>query len=238
MTNRPSANQSPNMLGYAILELLERVSLSGYDLKKRFASSLAFGWHAHDSQIYPQLKQLERTGYIQSQLENSSAGPARRVYSLTSVGRAHLVEWLQSPLDDTRQKSELMLRVWSSDLMPPEAFTEMLVSVERQTQDRLRTLQVIRKRMQKRFGAPEIATDPQQVGVLLCLEHDIQLAQAQLNWIERATSVARTRQVFQEAAQGRATEAMDKVSEPENIVDPQLVDGSSVWGTCDDSLDT
>ena len=68
----------PNILGFSILQLLERFSLSGYDVKKRFATSLAYGWYAHNSQIYPQLRQLEDHGLVESpgRNEHRRAGSA------------------------------------------------------------------------------------------------------------------------------------------------------------------
>lgn len=191
-SRRPDAAE-PNTLGYAILQLLERAPLSGYDVKKQFASSLGYGWYAHDSQIYPQLKQLERLGFVLSHLEASSAGPERRVYAITAAGRAALVDWLQTPVDDSRQKSELMLRVWSQDLIPAEAFRRMLADVERQTRAHLRRMLTIRQKLLTRYGPPEVAADPQMVGTMLCLEHDIQLARAKLTWLERAGTVVATR---------------------------------------------
>lgn len=197
-------SQSPlSTLGYAILELLERKPLSGYDVKKRFLGSLAFGWHAHVSQLYPTLRQLEANEYVTSHMEASSQGPARRIYAITPAGHAALQEWLQSPLDDTAQKSELMLRVWAADLMPAEAFAELLASVERQTQEHLRNLLALRDKWQQRYGPPEAASDPRVVGSLLCFEHDIQLARAKLAWLERAATVLQTRQVLEGRRDGQ-----------------------------------
>jgi DNA-binding PadR family transcriptional regulator len=203
MTRQELQSPSPNTLGYAILELLERKSLSGYDVKKRFLGSLAFGWHAHVSQLYPTLRQLEQHGYVTSRTEASNQGPARRIYSITPAGHAALVAWLQSPLDDTHQKSELMLRVWAADLMPPGAFAELLADLERQTQEHLRNLIALRDKWQERYGPPEAASDPRVIGSLLCFEHDIHLARAKLAWLERATTVLRTRAVLEHHTAGR-----------------------------------
>ena len=48
------------MLKYAILELLRRKPLTGYDIKKRFEESLTFCWHAEHSQIYPESRRSRR----------------------------------------------------------------------------------------------------------------------------------------------------------------------------------
>lgn len=183
----------PSVLGCAILELLARQESTGYDLKKRFSSSLAFGWHAHDSQIYPELRRLEQAGLVQARED----GPRRRVYALTDKGRNTLLEWLRSPVDDSHQKSELILRVWAADLIPPERMRELLADVEAQARKQILDMVAIRNRLLERHGPPEVATDSRQVGVLLCLEHDIQLLRAKLAWVERAQSVVRTRAAFE-----------------------------------------
>jgi PadR family transcriptional regulator, regulatory protein AphA len=186
----------PGMLGCAILELLARQASSGYDLKKRFTSSLAFGWHAHDSQIYPELRRLEQAGLVNAREEIGSGGPRRRVYALTDAGWDALLDWLRSPLDDSHQKSELILRVWAADLVPPERMRELLVEVEEQARGQILEMVAIRNRIQERYGPPEVASDSRQVGVLLCLDHDIQLLRAKLAWVERAQNVIQTRAAF------------------------------------------
>jgi len=206
MTTNEAHAPALNTLAYAILELLERKSLSGYDVKKRFLGSLAFGWHAHVSQLYPTLRQLEHNGYVTSRTEASNQGPARRIYSITPEGHATLLDWLGSPLDDTQQKSELMLRIWAADLMPPEAFAALLADVEQQTQAQLHNLIALRDKWQQRYGPPEAASDPRVVGSLLCFEHDIQLARAKLAWLERAKTVLRTRAMLEGRAAGQPAE--------------------------------
>ena len=206
MTTNEAHAPALNTLAYAILELLERKSLSGYDVKKRFLGSLAFGWHAHVSQLYPTLRQLEHKGLLTSRTEASNQGPARRIYSITPEGHATLLDWLRSPLDDTQQKSELMLRIWAADLMPPEAFAALLADVEQQTQAQLRNLIALRDKWQQRYGPPEAASDPRVVGSLLCFEHDIQLARAKLAWLERAKTVLRTRAMLEGRAAGQPAE--------------------------------
>jgi len=223
MAIRRTDAPEPNTLGYAILQLLERAPLSGYDVKKQFASSLGYGWYAHDSQIYPQLKQLERLGFVLSHVEASSAGPERRVYAITDSGRAALAGWLQSPVDDSRQKSELMLRVWSQDLIPPDAFKTMLADVERQTRAHLRRMLSIRQKLLARYGPPEVAANPQIVGTMLCLEHDIQLARAKLTWLERASTVVATRAAL--AGAPRPSGEGSPIEEDDTAVEDPLLEG-------------
>ena len=51
-------------LGYAILGLLSREELSGYDLTGRMKGRVGYFWSARHSQIYPELARLEEGGYV------------------------------------------------------------------------------------------------------------------------------------------------------------------------------
>src|SRR5262245_35426264 len=83
-------------LGSAILQRLQRSPMSGYELKKRFASSVGFGWRAYDTQIYRELKALESAGLIAGRADRGGRGPERRIFALTELGYRALLEWLES----------------------------------------------------------------------------------------------------------------------------------------------
>ncbi len=103
-------------LHFGLLGLLKICPMSGYDLKKIFDESVNFFWSAQISQIYRELKALERAGCVVSTTEASSAGPNKRIYRITESGKARLKEWL---LDDTREigeddRNEFLMRVFLS----------------------------------------------------------------------------------------------------------------------------
>ena len=53
-------------LGYALLGLLARRPLSGYDLAGQLKVPVVFFWHARISQIYPELARLEAQSALQA----------------------------------------------------------------------------------------------------------------------------------------------------------------------------
>jgi len=180
-------------LGSAILQRLQRSPMSGYELKKRFASSVGFGWRAYDTQIYRELKALESAGLIAGRADRGGRGPERRIFALTERGYQALLAWLESPLEEPWHKSELNIRVWSMDLIPRERLEELLAGVEDSTQEPLDQLTARRKELRARFGPPEIASEAQGVGHQLILEYDVQMAQLKLAWIDRVRAVAKIR---------------------------------------------
>ena len=68
----------PTILGHAILQLLSRNTASGYDLKGRFHGSVGHGWHAYDTQIYRELRSLEKEGFVAGRMAPGRSGPQRR----------------------------------------------------------------------------------------------------------------------------------------------------------------
>jgi hypothetical protein len=132
------------------------------------------------------------------------------VFSLTDAGRQALVAWLQRPLDETWSKSELTLRIWSMDLIPPDVLDAMLADVQRATQAYLRQVQQRRAELRERYGPPEVAPQAQGVGHQLILEFDSQVAELKLAWIDRVRAVARIRTLLEERA--RAVQAPRKTA--------------------------
>jgi DNA-binding PadR family transcriptional regulator len=187
-------------LGSAILQHLQRSPMSGYELKKRFASSVGFGWRAYDTQIYRELKALEAAGLIAGRADRGGRGPERRIFALTEQGYQALLAWLESPLEEPWHKSELNIRIWSMDLIPPDRLEQLLAGVEESTQEHLDQLSERRKELRERFGPPEIADEPQGVGHQLILEFDVQMAQLKLAWIDRVRAVANIRSLVGSSA--------------------------------------
>ncbi len=72
-----------SLLGYAILSLLARLPLSGYDLAREMKKphSFFFG-QAQLSQIYPELARLEAAELVASQIIEQRGRPDRKVYSI------------------------------------------------------------------------------------------------------------------------------------------------------------
>jgi len=73
------------LLELCIVNLLAQGQMYGYDLVKRLAEIR--GLVVTEGTIYPLLSRLRRAGLLETRLEESSSGPARKYYHLTSAGR-------------------------------------------------------------------------------------------------------------------------------------------------------
>ena len=198
-SSAPSTSK-PSVLGCAILQRLARSQMSGYELKKLFTTPVGYGWRAYDTQIYRELKALERAGFVRGQVQPGRAGPQRRVYAPTLQGVRALREWLESPLDETSIKSELTMRIWSVDLFPQGSLEPLLVTIREQTQNQMEHMMGRREELRRASGPPEVTEDPTLVGRLLVLEYEIELAQLKLRWLERIEAVIGVRTMFADSS--------------------------------------
>ncbi|MFD5325832.1 helix-turn-helix transcriptional regulator [Streptomyces sp. NPDC127092] len=115
---------------WAVLGLLSfGRELSGYDLKKWSDRSLGlFYWSPSFSQIYGELKRLEKAGYATSRLVAPEAGTRdKRVYRITDAGLSAVRAWARTaPIDPPVLKHGPMLRLWLGHLLEPQRTREVL----------------------------------------------------------------------------------------------------------------
>lgn len=82
-------------LEYCVLALLAEEPRYGFDLVRTLSS--VDGMVTNEGTVYPLLSRLKREGYVEARWGESAAGPPRKYYSLTEVGRAALqafvAEW-------------------------------------------------------------------------------------------------------------------------------------------------
>lgn len=93
---RGAANEawSKNWLQPVLLLMLREWSSYGYELMEKMT---AFGLAAmNPGTVYRTLRQMEKDGIISSSWDTSTAGPARRVYSITEAGETYLKYWADS----------------------------------------------------------------------------------------------------------------------------------------------
>lgn len=99
--------------------------LSGYDLKKWADNSLRFFyWSPAASQIYAELRRLEKLGYATATIAKQDDLRNKRVYSITDAGREALRRWLDQPAEPTVLKHPTMLRVWLGHLEGADALAK------------------------------------------------------------------------------------------------------------------
>lgn len=77
------------LIELCIFNLLSRGELYGYDLAKQLTAIP--GLVVTEGTIYPLLSRLRKSGLLETRLEESPSGPARRYYCLSSEGERVLI---------------------------------------------------------------------------------------------------------------------------------------------------
>jgi DNA-binding PadR family transcriptional regulator len=170
------------LLKFAILELLRRKPLTGYDIKKRFEKSLAFCWHAEHSQIYPELKKMEEQGYVTSRQEIQTSRPNKRVFEITEDGLEELRRWQQKPQGPLKVKDEFVLRLFAIDMMDTEVATSVFREAKALHQERLDAYREILERLEREYGHLPNSEYPSLFGPYLCLMQGVKCEQAYMDW--------------------------------------------------------
>src|ERR1700722_6477093 len=106
---------------YALLGILGKQPSYGYDLKKDYdflygkEKPVAFG------QVYATLSRLLRDRKITTETKEQVAGPERKLYAITAMGRKDLETWLATPekLHPSTQ-TVLFIKVVTSILLDKE----------------------------------------------------------------------------------------------------------------------
>jgi DNA-binding PadR family transcriptional regulator len=120
----------PNLAAtsWALLGMLSyEYELSGYDIRKWIDWSMRFfyGSPAY-SQIYSELKKLEKLGLVSSRVESASSRN-RRLYKITDAGLDAVTRWAnEAPLDPPVLKHGALLRVTLAHLTTPARLKEIL----------------------------------------------------------------------------------------------------------------
>ncbi|MGG4322801.1 PadR family transcriptional regulator [Bacillus sonorensis] len=182
------------VLKYAILGLLDKGSLSGYDMTSHFKAELGQFWSAKHSQIYPELKKLTNEGFIEFKTVIQGSKLEKKMYSITDDGKRELHEWLTAykPVPDT-VKDEFMLKAYFiSSMKPSEAeglFADQLAKRKEKAaflKERLETL--------KQEAGPGISFRSPHFGHYLVLTRALERENGYCSWLEKALELIKSGQ--------------------------------------------
>lgn len=95
---------------HALLGLLVRGERHGYELKRIVDQEFAPFWRIDFAQLYRSLAKMQRAGWVKTRVERGAAGPDRKVYAVTALGKRALAAWLVEPARD-RNEAFVKLRL-------------------------------------------------------------------------------------------------------------------------------
>lgn len=123
---------------YALLSLLAREPLSGYDIKQQMNNRLGPFWKAGSNQVYPELAKMEEEGLIRLHgVEQLTYRPARKVYEMTEDGREAIIHWTIEPGEVENIRDNFLLKAYNAWLVAPEKMQEQIEGIKKQHEERL-----------------------------------------------------------------------------------------------------
>ncbi len=128
-------------LDYAILGLIQKIPLSGYQIRKEFENTALGNYSSSPGSIYPALKRLLKLNLVQKLGDNSSK---KKKFLITSEGLNILKVWFLkriSKRDITHHMNELLLRFGFMDnILTKEQKLHFLYSLQEQLKSYLEEL--------------------------------------------------------------------------------------------------
>jgi len=103
-------DKNKSALSFALLGLIGKAELSGYDLRKIFASTPMRSFSDSPGAIYPALQRLERKGFLRGR-RDGAGGRKRVVFAVTARGRSEFGKWLAQPItrDDVIRRMDTLI---------------------------------------------------------------------------------------------------------------------------------
>ncbi len=119
---------------FALLGLLAQRPRHGYDLHAGFEALVGGeqNWDVKPAQIYTTLERLEDVGWVTEEAVEQAGGPEKRIYAVTSEGRAALVAWFASGVGRAHGRDEFFLKLMLA-LLTGEANPRRLLQTQRAT---------------------------------------------------------------------------------------------------------
>ena len=161
----------------ALLGLLRRCPMSGYDLRKEVEKSVGYFWAPAKTQIYATLPKLVEAGYATHQKVVQDARPDKTIYSITDSGREALRDWVENaPLDAGQSRNLILLKVYFGSAADSETLLGQL-------RERREDAERLRAELEELDAIPGARDDPFQT---LTRRWGFLYAEALLRWTKDA----------------------------------------------------
>jgi DNA-binding PadR family transcriptional regulator len=180
-------------LDYAILGFLNYHPYSGYDLKKVLDISVRHFWSADQSQIYRTLARLTEQGYVSMEKVEQSDRPDRKVYTITSNGKAALIAWLAGPPPLTGMHSGPMIQVFFMGKLSDEEVLRQFEGYAQIMRMVLSQYDQVPAQVQTVFS--DVQSERDRFFWLLTLDNGIRNIRANLEWAETAIKQIRRHEI-------------------------------------------
>ena len=107
------------MLKHGSLGLLNYYPMTGYEINEVFRESLDYFWVAQTSQIYRELQNLKKNGWVEDRVIEQKGRPDKRLFSITPEGEEELKRWLKAG-DPLKTNTPMLMKSFFFSEIPKE----------------------------------------------------------------------------------------------------------------------
>ena len=165
-------------LKFIILALLDKKSMTGYDLQKKIENTINYFWPSTQSQIYRSLKDLSQKGYLTVKTEVQDEKPNKKNYSITKKGQDKLKKWLLHPVEIPNHRNVFLVHLFFSKKSDPKVILNNLNAYEKEIHNRYEflTSEEIKSRVADRRKRSEVINE-------IVVKNGVMALKNELNWI-------------------------------------------------------
>ncbi|MBP2633668.1 MAG: transcriptional regulator, PadR-like family [Firmicutes bacterium] len=174
------------ILKYAILGLLSKQEMSGYDIAAEFQKAIGQFWSAKQSQIYVELKKLLEEALISQHIDRSSVRIEKKNYKLTAAGKEALQTWLLA-IDHSieTEKDVFVLKIYFLKHIPKEDIPFLF---KNQLKLRMEKLSYLKKQFTLHFSGNKnpYDLDTEELTDYLILTKAISREESYICWLNKS----------------------------------------------------
>lgn len=126
-----------------ILGFLVENPMSGYDIKQMMENSVSYFFEASYGAIYPALKRMEKDMLIEKEVVQQEGKPNKNLFVITSKGKEVFRTYMESPLNPTLIRSDLLIRIFFGQYTTPDKIVTWLNIEKEKAQAQLDNLTLI-----------------------------------------------------------------------------------------------
>jgi DNA-binding PadR family transcriptional regulator len=110
-----------------ILGFIYDEPMSGYDIKQMMENSVSYFFDASFGAIYPALRKMEKEGLVEKQIIQQDGKPNKNLFVITESGREQFQTYLNSPINPTVTRSDILIRIFFGRFTTKEKVMEWLL---------------------------------------------------------------------------------------------------------------
>lgn len=170
----------------AVLGALSVEPMTGYAVREAIRDVLGHFWSESFGQIYPTLAALVDEGHATKQVGVAATGggggrTGASTFAITGTGLAHLRELLTAPIQPSRPRDGLLLRLFFGRHLGADACRDLLLDARAQAEVRLQGFEAIRAEIEAETG-----TENDRAYWLITLSSGEHAARTTIAWVDES----------------------------------------------------